>query len=761
MDKLKLEVLLAAIDKVTRPLKAIQSGSSETAKALKAAKDQLKELNRAQDNISAFQKVSKDASITANTLKSAQAEVKRIRQEIDKVPVPTRDMARAFKEAKDSALKLKQEHNELIVKQQRLRDTLKANGIATGNLNAKQKELKSQMALATGEVNKQSEALQVLNKRQQALHAARANYDKTISQRDKLAMAGATTTAAGVAMSMPILKAIKDYASFEDAMLGVARQVDGAKDANGNYTKSYYEMGDSIKAMSERLPMTSIEFANIVEAAARMGIQGKSDLLTFAETAAKAAIAFDLPVDELSDQMGKIAALYKVPIKNIGQLGDVINFLDDNAQSKGGDIINVMQRIAGTADSVGMKYREAAALASTFLSLGANSEVSASASNAMMTNLSIATMQSKKFQEGLAMLKLDAKGVQLGMSKDATGTILKVMDAIKSLPQEKQLEATTRLFGKEFGDDAAKLASNLGEYRRQLELANDAKANGSMDREALARTQALSAQYDLAKNSVFNLSSEIGQNLKPALVEILAIIKDVLIGVRGWVKENPELTGALMRAAAGIALVVTAFGALMLAISSIIGPLAIVKLSMSVLGIKGLGVFSMIKKIGAALQWLRVLMIANPIGAVIAAITLLATAAYLIYKNWAPIKDFFIGLWDGIATGFTKMVNWIRDKLSFLKPLLKFLPGPIGLALSAVAAVSGPATAAPIKFDTRPPVMSAAAKSQHSASGQIVQNIYPSAGMDEKLLARYVGREFERVDRNKAAQARSRLTDKE
>jgi len=756
MDKLKLEVLLAAIDKVTRPLKAIQTGSSETAKALKATKDQLKELNAEQKRIDGFRAAAKGIAIHRQELTKAEERIRTISKAMKEATFPTREMQKAFKEATEEANHLKGNITTLTQKQERLRRELAASGADTHKLSSYQRDLKSRMSEATKEVSKQNEALQVLNQRQQALHAARYNYDKTIRQRDKLAMAGATTTAAGVAMSMPILKAIKDYASFEDAMLGVARQVDGAKDANGNYTKSYYEMGDAIKAMSERLPMTSIEFANIVEAAARMGIQGKSDLLTFAETAAKAAIAFDLPVDELSDQMGKIAALYKVPIKNIGQLGDVINFLDDNAQSKGGDIINVMQRIAGTADSVGMKYREAAALASTFLSLGANSEVSASASNAMMTNLSIATMQSKKFQEGLAMLKLDAKGVQLGMSKDATGTILKVMDAIKSLPQEKQLEATTRLFGKEFGDDAAKLASNLGEYRRQLELVNDAKANGSMDREALTRTQALSAQYTLAADAAFNLSSEIGQELKPTLTDLLYIIKDVLIGVRSWVKENPELTGALMRAAAGIALVVTAVGSLMLAISAIIGPLAIVKLSMSVLSIKGLGVFSMIKKIGAALQWLRVLMIANPLGA---AITLLAVAAFMIYKNWAPIKEFFINLWDGIASGFTKMVEWIRNKLSFLKPLLKYLPGPIGLAMSAVAAASSPSTA-PVKFDTRPPITAGSMRTASHVSTTTVQ-INAPAGMDEKLLARYVGREFERIDRDKAAQARSRLTDKE
>ena len=328
MDKLKLEVLLAAIDKVTRPLKAITAGSSDTAKALKAAKEQLKELNRAQENISAFQKVSKDASVTANMLKAAQAEVKRIKLEIEKVPVPTRDMARAMKDAKEQAAKLKEEHNALIVKQQRLRDVLKGSGIETSKLNDKQRELKAQMATATGEIGKQSAALDVLKRRQQTLHAARANYDKTIGMRNKMAMVGATTTAAGVAMGMPIVKAVKDYASFEDAMLGVARQVEGAKDANGNYTQTYYEMGDAIKAMSERLPLTGIEFANIVEAAARMGIQGKENLLTFAETAAKSAIAFDMPVMELSDQMGKLAGLYKIPIKDIAGLGDAINWLD-------------------------------------------------------------------------------------------------------------------------------------------------------------------------------------------------------------------------------------------------------------------------------------------------------------------------------------------------------------------------------------------------------------------------------------------------
>lgn len=41
------------------------------------------------------------------------------------------------------------------------------------------------------------------------------------------------------------------------------------------------------------------------------------------------------------------------------------------------------------------------------------------------------------------------------------GTIQRVLEKVNALPQDKRLSAMTMLFGKEFGDDAAKLANNL------------------------------------------------------------------------------------------------------------------------------------------------------------------------------------------------------------------------------------------------------------------------------------------------------------
>lgn len=588
-DKLKLEVLMGLVEKVTAPLKNITKGSGDTAKALKAAKDELKQLNDAQKRIDGFRKLDKDLAIVKNGMKGATDRIKSLKQEIALLPAPTKDMARALKQAQTEASHLKGRFTTLLEKQQRLRTELNATGMDTTKLATHQRELASKINLATAAVDKQVHAMQRQNAQAQRMHAAQANYQKAMGWHGKLAGSGRMTIGAGITAVLPLAGAVKQYASFEDAMMGVARQVEGARDANGKLTATYYEIGDAIKDMSTRIPLATNELAEILAMGARMGIQGKRDLLIFTETAAVMAAAFDLTAGEIGESMGRLSQLYKVPIKDISQLGDAINWLDDNALSKGGDIIDVMQRIAGSAAMSNMNFKEAAALGSTFLSLGAGSEVAASASNAMIRELSIATMQTKRFRDGLAMLKLDAKAIQFGMTKDATGTILKVLDAIRALPKEQQLEAATRMFGKEFGDDASKLAANIGEYRRQLELVNQAQSKGSMDREALARLQALTAQYDLAKNSLSNVATEIGASLKPALVDLMQAGAGVLKNMGAWMKENPGLTSALVKGAAVLALLVTAIGAVVFAIGVLIAPIALLKFGFTWLGVSAAG----------------------------------------------------------------------------------------------------------------------------------------------------------------------------
>lgn len=674
---LKLEVILSAIDKATRPIKAVMGSSSGLSKQLKETKDRLKDLNKAQESITAFRTLTKDAKETGEKLAAARQKLKEMNEQMAAAGPPTEAMTRKLKSAEIAVEKLTLANRKKIEAAKAAKTALEANGVSVAKLGAHERELATKIDAATAAMQRQQTKLAKLAEMQNRQRMARSKYELSLENRDRLAGAGATTTAAGTAIGLPIVKMIRDYSSYEDAMLGVARQVDGARDANGKLTPTYYQMGDAIKAMAEKIPMATTEIAALVEGGARMGIQGKENLLAFARTAALASTAFDLPADQISEDLGKIANTYKIPIKNIQQLGDVINWLDDNAQSKGADIIDVMQRIAGSTGS--MSYKEAAALGSTFLSLGASSEVAATATKAMVRELAIAEKQPPRFQKGLKELGLNAKKIQADMAKDSTGTIMKVMEAVKKLPEAKRMGVMVDLFGKEYGDDAAKLADNLGEYRRQLELVNAAKAKGSMQREGDAKNDTLSAQWQMSQNKLFNQSSALGGSLRQPLMEGMGMIGGVLERVTAWTKANPELTATLVKIAAVLSVVMVGAGSLMLTIAGLAGPFIAWRFAMSSVSIaltSGIGIMGKlggaISMIGRVIGFVGRLFLMNPIGL---AITAIAAGAYLIWRNWDTIGPKFAALWATIKQAFATGWEWIKTKASAAFNWFLALPG--------------------------------------------------------------------------------------
>lgn len=685
-NDLRLQVVLDAIDKATRPLKQINNGSMETARALKAARDRLKELNTQQKDVSAWRTQRAASELTSAALTAAREKVKALSQQFASTGAPTRAMTREFQAAVREATKLKQQHQQQSVQLQGLRSKLYDAGISTKNLGTHERQLREQMSAANTSISEQTKRLTALSARQKRVAETRGAYDKGKQFAGNAAVAGGSSVGVAYAASRPVIGVVKDYVDFESAMMGVAKQVDGARDNNGKLTATYYEFADAIKAASNEMPIATTEFAALVEAQARAGIQGKENLLTMAKVSATAAVAFDLPAEQVGEDMGRIAGLYKVPIKKISALGDALNYLDDNTRSKGGDIIETLTRMSDVADK--LDYRKAAALGSTFLSLGSAPEVAASASRAMVRELSIATMQSKKFQEGMAMVGLDSKAVQSGMSKDAMGTLMGVLNRIKKLSPEQQTEVSTRIFGKEFGKDAGKLVNNLDELKRQLDLVNDAAANGSMQREMDIRADAIEGRWQVLQNKLFNTKSGAGESVRATMVEVMDAIGGVLDKVNGWVKANPALTSTLLKIVASVVVLSAAFGGLALTLAGILGPFLFLRFGLAMFGLRLPGVIGIFRVFGTVLRTLGGILIgplvtalrtvgialwglsANPIVLVIAAVVAaLAGGAYLIYKNWDAVKSYFANAWTEIKAGFDGGIGGIITTLVNFSPL--------------------------------------------------------------------------------------------
>ncbi len=682
MNPLKLHILLGAVDKLTAPLKAVSGQSRLTAKDLAETKKRIKELETQSGQIDGYRTLGSQIGATRAQLTAAQRDAQQMAQQLAKVEQPTKAMTRSMEQAKQKVRDLSQQEREMVARHGSLKRALGEAGINTKQLGEHQRRLKTDLAAANTVLDSQRTKLGQLADQQKRLNQVKANYRQTQELRGQIAGHGAAGIAAGTAIGLPVYSAIKEYSGFEDAMKGVAKQVDGARTDSGELTSVYYDMAKEIKAISEEIPQLNgaIDIAALVEGAARMGVQGKDNLLNFAKTAAKAATAFELPAGQLAEDMGKIANLYKIPISNIEQLGDAINYLDDNAQSKGADIIDVLQRLGGVADK--LDYKKAAALGSTFLSLGAAPEIAASASNAMVRELSIATMQSKRFQAGMQAVGLKSADVEKAMATDAMGTITKVLEKIKTLKAEDQLRVTTQIFGKEYGKDAAKLSNNLDELYRQLKLVNAEKSKGSMQRESDIDKDSISSQWLLLQAGIKNAQADIGQQLRASLMDIIQFSKQVVGNVRSWIEANPELANTLVKVAAVTSVIAIALGGLALTVAALLGPLAIMRLTIGGLGVKfsgaaqGMSMFSRMMALnsrmaapllakwaalGNAIKGLSFAKIGAGMKAMLSTITSLPTKiGAMTAATWRYVTAQLAASKATAATKFTSMMNGLK-----------------------------------------------------------------------------------------------------
>lgn len=695
---LNIRVAFSALNNMSRPVNAARQSAAALASQINQTKTSIKGLER---QATSFDRLTAANKKTTEQLAQAKEQARQMAAAYGPLRQRSAEQVAALNQQRAAIRQLTQQQKGEQTQLNQLRASFYSEGIAISSASRATEQINQRTAQYNRQLAEQQRRLDAVNQ-------AQARYSRAKETGEKMMSGGMKTAAVGAATLAPVAAAVKSYSSLEDAMKGVAKQVNGLRDDSGNRTPQYEEMQRAIMDASEKLPMANgaVDYAALVEGGARMGVANsddpwqkqKADLLAFASMAAKASVAFELPADQLSESLGKIAGLYKIPTQNIEQLGDAINYLDDNAKSKGSDIIDVLQRVGGLASQ--LDYKQAAALGSTFLTLGTPAEVAASATNAMVRELSIATVQGKNFMQGLDALGLSAEKVQNSMSVDAMGTIISVLEASKKLAPDQQVANLTQIFGKEFGDDAQKLANNLPELRRQIELTQGAAAKGSMNRESDINKASLSAQWQLTKTGAVNAFSSAGETLREPLMDIMLTVSKVVGSVRRWVEANPALVGSIMKVTAAIGALLVVVGGLMLSIGAVLGPMALVRLSFTTLAGEG-GIARLtggVMRLGGAFQWLA----GSPMQALLSAgrmvfgplitllagisapvwglIALFAAAAVAVIKFWEPIQAFFTGFFNGIMTGLQPVFDAFNAVFAPLAPIFD----AIGSAISGV-----------------------------------------------------------------------------
>lgn len=483
----------------------------------------------------------------------------------------------------------------------------------------------------------------------------------------KTGMASLGTLASSAAAVAGTIRGLADPAiKFESAMADVRKVVDF------DTPEQFKEMGNDILKLTRTIPMAGEEIAAIVAAGGQSGV-ARENLLGYAKDAATMGVAFDMAAGDAGEAMATMANVLGKPITEMAQFGDVINHLSDNANSKAADIVNVITRVGSDTRMLGMTENQAAALGSTFLSMGKAPELAAQAVKGMSS--SFLQLKAGAHEKELKKLGFTTKSFAAAMNKDAQGAISSFIEKVKKMPKDKQYPLLAKIFGKQYADDVLLLAQNTGEYNRQLGLLQETDANGnlkyigSMQREFENRSNTTENKLTKLKSSLAEIATKIGNAFLPVITSFVENITPVIYSITEWVETNPQLMEWVLTIGGGIGAVVGGLLTLHSAFSFVsAGLLPFIKVGKFLGGFLGNFLFSAISKLSLGLGYLigyvikgammfgkAILMMSralltNPIGLLITGI---AVAAYLIYDNWEKIGPWFSELWQTVSGAFS------------------------------------------------------------------------------------------------------------
>ena len=713
-NDLRLQVLLSTIDKATRPLKHISEGGIQTARALKDARDRLKELTSQQKDVSAWRAQRAAAEQTGASLTAARDRVKSLSQELAATDAPTRAMTRSFQAAVREATRLKQQHQQQSVQLQGLRSKLYDAGISTTNLGTHERQLREQINATNASISLQGKRMAELSAQHKRAALARSQMEKSQRVAGNLAVNGAAGLGVGYAASRPIAAAVKAFAPNEDSATQLKVSM---MDDTGKVSEDFQKITDLATKLGDRLPGTTADFQNMMTMLRRQGLSAQSILGGTGEAAAYLGVQLKMEATEAAEFAAKMQDATRTTEKDMMGLMDTIQ-RGFYAGVDPGNMLQGFSKIAPVMDVIKKSGIDAAKeLAPLLIMMDQAGMEGGSAGNAFR----------KIFQAGLDKDKVDkankiAAGANKGVSlkfTNADGNFAGLENLYAQVEKLKVLNDTDRtaVISKLFGDDAETLTTlntmmnkGLAGYKEvQQKLQTQADLRTRVNEQLSTLTNIMEA----AEGSFTNAMAEFGAAVAPELKDLINTLGEIANSVGAWARENPKLAGGLVKVVAAIAALAFVFGGLALTMASMLGPFAVLRYGMTMFGLQGGGITSMLGRLmptltglarnvfpmfaqgvrmlattmgGALLTALRTVGIAlwglaaNPIVLIIAAVVAaLAGGAYLIYKNWDAVKNYFANAWTEIKAGFDGGIGGI------ITTLVNF--SPLGLVYQAFAGV--------------------------------------------------------------------------
>ncbi|MDB9568690.1 phage tail tape measure protein [Providencia rettgeri] len=649
---LRLQVILSAVDKFTKPFKSAQASNKKLAETLRQYKQQLKELNNQAKQIDGFKKTKQSLDSASQAYQQATAKVSRLARELSTVQNPTRAQSRGLDRAKAAAAKLKAETGALSASLQRQREALKGSGISTRQLSQAQIKLNSDIASTSRRLQQQEQQLKRVANQEKRMSAAKNSYQNSMGVRNKMAGSGAGMLASGVGLGYAAKKVLVPGYDFEIGMSKVQALTrldknsddykmlrEQARDlgATTAFTANEVAQGQAFYAMAGFKPE---QIKNAMSGTLSMSLAGDIDLATTADIGSNILTGFKLNSNEMNRVSDALVATFTRSNTNLTMLGDTMKY------------------VAPVASGLGVDLETAAVAAGKLGDAGIQGSMAGTGLRSILGRLA---EPPKMAGEALDKLKIK--------TRDAKGNLRQFTDILTELDKKTKKMGTAEragLFKHIAGEEAfsalSVLVDQAGSGQLQAMIAEIKAAKGEAAKVAKTMTDNLDGDLKNLTSAYEDVGIQVFGGADSPLRDITKRVTDLISKFGQWAKKNPELVKQITLITLGLGAVLAVGGGISLMIAALIGPLAMAKLSLSVLGIKGSGFLALlikpIKLIGTAFMMLGKALLANPI---ILIITAIAGAAYLIYKYWDDIVPYAKKLWNRVAEIFSQFWEGVKS----------------------------------------------------------------------------------------------------
>ncbi|MDR9048901.1 phage tail tape measure protein [Burkholderia multivorans] len=701
-NALKLRVVFDMIDNMTKPLKNALAGSKGLASSLKETRRELAEMGKTQKAIASFRELHGGLASTTTQLDAARARVKELAGSLRTFGPPSQQMIAELAKARQVASQLRAEQKQQSNTLQELRTRLAGAGIDTRNLSQHERELRANIAATNSTMNDQMRRLDAFNERERRVATARKSMERIQGVGANMAMTGYAAKATGMHLFGDLRETIDESkkAESEEMRIRALGLGDHASEDAKKYARAMNVYGvsttDNLTMMRDALTI----FADEHHAQMVMPTLAKMKFANEAMFGAEDAHANE----EKFMNMLKVIEL-RGGTKDEATFKDEANMVQKVLTATGGRVGGDEWRNFIQTGGVAAKqlrkdafYYQMEPLIQEMGGHAVGTGLMSAYSNVYQGKTTV-----RAAKQMMALGLLDPKKVEynkIGMIKQIKPGALKGGDMLKASPLEwLEKVLLPKMAAKGITDPdkvkdmistiftnrtAANLFSTMYMQREQIHKNERLNAGADGIEEVNRKGQQMTQGREIeALAKLHDLKLAIGEKVSPIYNAGLQATAAATSKVIALMQKHSTAAKIILTALAALAAILVVCGTLTIALAGVLGPLAVLRFSMTTLGMQGsilarvLGIgASAFRMLGSVIMFVGRAMLMNPIGL---AITAIAVGAYLIYQYWEPIKGFFGGLWDqvrgafagGIGSVAALIVNW----------------SPLGLFYQALAGV--------------------------------------------------------------------------